>query len=74
MPQIRLQALVSCPLFASANPQACRSIWGWAWEAQAGSLASALYKLGKAARGERRASFGGKHERRFGVLLALQFP
>ena len=28
-PRYACRLLVSCPLFASANPQACRSIWGW---------------------------------------------
>ena len=30
MPEVGLECRVSLPALARANPQACRSIWGWA--------------------------------------------
>ena len=41
-------------------------------EAQAGDLTRERYELGKARCRERRASLAREHERRLGILLALQ--
>ena len=43
-------------------------------KAEPGGLTSARYNLGKARCRERRAALRGKHERRLGLLLALQLP
>ena len=56
MPEIRCSDLVSCPLFASAKPQACLSMCGCAWKPSSGGLAGALHELGKSGCAEGRAS------------------
>ena len=72
MAQVSLQGSRVVSFIGQGEPAGMPQHVGMSREAELGSLASALYKLGKAARGERRAALRGKHERRFGVLLALQ--